>query len=253
MGGFQLPAKSNKADSSERPRHSSLSEILAAEIGSGMYPVGGKFPTEQDLQKRFGVGRHTVREALKTLSDQGLLGRRRKLGTHVLARRPFAHYAHTIRDVRGLFDFAGDTYLDIRMEGSAVPSEALAGQALAGERWQRVAGVRHTAKSGEPLCWSEIFVPAKYPLDRAAIRQGRRAIYEYCMEVYGIRLDHVQQEVRATILPVRVAELLAAEPESSALLVTRRYVDEAGSIFEISVNLYPSDRYSVRTIIRPRS
>ncbi|MGI4955164.1 MAG: FadR/GntR family transcriptional regulator, partial [Janthinobacterium lividum] len=109
---------------------------LAAEIASKRYKIGERFPIEKELQDRFGVGRHTVREALKVLSEQGLLGRRRKTGTVVLAYQQVEHYVHSLRDLRGLFDFAQDTSLEIRHEGFAsAKSTILGSEELANKRW----------------------------------------------------------------------------------------------------------------------
>ena len=46
-----------------------------------------------------------------------------------------------------------------------------------------------------------------------------------------------------------IAERLEVDAESAALRVERRYIDVDDITFEISVNLYPADRYSVRTQI----
>jgi len=231
-------------------RHGTLTEILAGEIAAGQFPLGGRFPTEHELQNRFRVGRHTVREALKTLTAQGILGRRQKTGTTVLALTPFAHYAHTLRDTSGLYDFAGDTALAVGYIGFVRAPSFLEARTSDREKWLRIAGVRSQRADGSPLCWSEIYVPAGFPLDRDEIRAGTRAIYEVCMATHGLRLNHVEQEIEATSLPPAIAALLSAEPDSAALQVTRRYIAHTSATFEISVNLYPAGRYSVRSIIR---
>ena len=79
---------------------------LTDEIAKGHYTVGARFPTEAELRLRFGVGRHTIREALKLLTEQGLIGRRRKTGTFVLSTSPVSPYVHSLRDLKGLLDFA---------------------------------------------------------------------------------------------------------------------------------------------------
>ena len=56
-------------------RYMELRQTLAAEIAAGAFAVGAKFPTEYELCDRFSVSRHTVREALRALEDQGLLAR----------------------------------------------------------------------------------------------------------------------------------------------------------------------------------
>ncbi len=48
--------------------------------------VGGKLPTEMELCGRFGVGRSTVREAMRILEANGYISIRRGSGTYVLSK-----------------------------------------------------------------------------------------------------------------------------------------------------------------------
>ncbi|MEU6479149.1 FadR/GntR family transcriptional regulator [Streptomyces sp. NPDC047017] len=54
-------------------------------IGRGEWPVGTKIPAEPVLVEQLGVGRNTVREAVRALAYTGLLGPRPGDGTYVLA------------------------------------------------------------------------------------------------------------------------------------------------------------------------
>ena len=45
--------------------------------------IGEKIPNEFDLAEKFGVGRSTVREAVKALVSTGILEARRGAGTYV--------------------------------------------------------------------------------------------------------------------------------------------------------------------------
>ncbi len=73
------------------PIWKSIAETLTAEMAQGHYGPGDKLPTEAALASRFGVNRHTVRHALATLSEAGLVHARRGAGVFV-AQRP-ADYA----------------------------------------------------------------------------------------------------------------------------------------------------------------
>ncbi len=64
----------------------SIAETLSRDIGDGHYAPGDKLPTEHSLADRFGVNRHTVRRALASLVDQGLVRTRRGTGAFVLAK-----------------------------------------------------------------------------------------------------------------------------------------------------------------------
>jgi DNA-binding FadR family transcriptional regulator len=61
-------------------------EQLRAQISSGEWPVGTRIPTEPDLVAALGVGRNTVREAVRALVHAGVLERRQGSGTYVTAR-----------------------------------------------------------------------------------------------------------------------------------------------------------------------
>ena len=60
-------------------------EQLRTEIAGGGWPVGEKIPTEPVLSETLGVGRNTVREAVRALTHAGLLESRQGDGTYVRA------------------------------------------------------------------------------------------------------------------------------------------------------------------------
>ena len=58
---------------------------LRSEITGGVWPVGSKIPPEPVLSETLGVGRNTVREAVRALTHAGLLDSRQGDGTYVRA------------------------------------------------------------------------------------------------------------------------------------------------------------------------
>lgn len=61
-------------------------EVLREEILSGRWPVGTKIPTETALVAWTGAGRNTVREAVGSLVEVGMLSRQQGRGTFVSSR-----------------------------------------------------------------------------------------------------------------------------------------------------------------------
>lgn len=61
----------------------SIAANLINDISQGRYRPGDKLPTEAELSKRFGVNRHTVRHALKSMAETGLVHARRGAGVFV--------------------------------------------------------------------------------------------------------------------------------------------------------------------------
>ncbi len=68
------------------PLWKSISETLADEIAGGHYRPGDRLPTEAEFAARFGVNRHTVRQALAALAEAGVLRSRRGAGVFVTAQ-----------------------------------------------------------------------------------------------------------------------------------------------------------------------
>ncbi|MBX3045887.1 MAG: ThiF family adenylyltransferase [Anaerolineales bacterium] len=65
----------------------SVPELVAGRLAAGMlngqYPAGSQLPAERDLIKELGVGRSSLREALKILSEAGLLDAQQGVGWFV--------------------------------------------------------------------------------------------------------------------------------------------------------------------------
>ena len=60
-----------------------IAETLKQQITEGTYRVGDKLPTEPELMKTFGVGRSSVREAVKLLVNMGVVRVQQGSGTFV--------------------------------------------------------------------------------------------------------------------------------------------------------------------------
>ncbi|MDY6995701.1 MAG: FCD domain-containing protein [Actinomycetota bacterium] len=60
-------------------------EQLRGAVSSGEWPVGRRIPNESDLVESLGVGRNTVREAVRALAHAGILEVRQGDGTYVRA------------------------------------------------------------------------------------------------------------------------------------------------------------------------
>lgn len=75
-----------------------VAEQLQQQICSGKYAIGQQLHTEPELMARFGVGRSTIREAVRLLVNAGLVRVQQGLGTFIISQQPMgeplAHRFH---------------------------------------------------------------------------------------------------------------------------------------------------------------
>lgn len=87
-----------------------VDEVIAAirTMLTETWTVGSKLPSEQELSRQLGVGRSTVREALRVLGHLGLVESRSGLGTFVIEQRmpqPRTQYPQSPEALVQLYEF----------------------------------------------------------------------------------------------------------------------------------------------------
>ena len=235
------------------PLYKELQERLAEELAMGVYPVGERFPTEQELCSRTGLGRHTVREALKMLQEAGLLSRRAGAGTIVLARTPSKKYSYRVDSIENLTRYAEATIFEKRHEGLVTLHEDFAAslEVPKGSRWLRIAGLRRPKDDEQPLAWTEIYIAEPYAAvrDRPAITS--RPIYQDISERFGFGISKVEQQTSAVVMPEEMSEQLSELAGTPALMERRRYWSDNDELFEVSLSFHPGERFT-QTILLER-
>ncbi len=84
------------------PLYIQIREKILGKIKNKEIENGEKLDTEEELAREFGVSRMTVRQALADLVNEGLLLRKRGIGTFVVSPRMTRHYSQ----LKSLFEEA---------------------------------------------------------------------------------------------------------------------------------------------------
>jgi DNA-binding GntR family transcriptional regulator len=234
-------------------RYSTLARLLTDEIESGRYKVGEMIPTEAELQQRFDVSRHTVREALRDLKSRGLVLARAGVGTVVRARMPattsFMQGAGTLEEV---IQFGEATRMKVLDHGPVIADAELAELVAAkpGQELHRISLLRHRPKEAVPAGRVDIYLRPEHADVLAAIETSRTPVLRLVERVHGVRIAEVVQKIVAATLTTADARMLKSRPGKPALHVTRHYFDAQDRLVMATVGLYPSDRFSHNTRFR---
>ena len=241
-----------RAEARRVPRHREIADALRERIASGAYALGARLPTEAQLAHAFAASRPTLRQALAALSGEGLIVRRPRTGSVVIATRPPVLLAHAVSSVGELLDYPGETRRTVLATGFVTADAALARELHCppGKDWFRITTLRSLLPSGLPLCWTETYVLPQY----AGVTRHRYhltvPVCEQIVELYGESIERADVEIYAAALPARMARRLRAGADSPAMVVMRTYLGKAGEAFQTSVSTHPESRYRYRFELR---
>lgn len=237
------------AEGGRRSRWSEIAAELTQSIAVGTYPVGTELPTEADLCERYDVSRFTVREALRSLIESGLITRRHGSGSRVIAATPPRSYALGVESELDVLRYAAETSMTLTGRKTTV-SAATAEAFELGDpaEWLRVSGLR-TVAGGARLGLVEVYLRRVHEavLDKLA-KPVTDAIFSHLLRHYGLTLVAIDQTISATSLTPAQARRLGAQAGQPALRIVRRYLTTESGVVEVSVTTHPADRfeYSLR-------
>jgi DNA-binding GntR family transcriptional regulator len=234
------------------PLYRQLVDTLRKEILDGIYLVGAQLPTEGELTERFGVSRHTVREALRRLRDDGLVSSRQGSGTTVVRPGTLPSYVHEVSSINDLIAYVTEVRYEVDscvlLESDEELAAKLGGEL--GQRWLRICGFRYALGQAAPVCWTEVYVDAEYAGVARLVGRRQSPIYELIEDLYGERVSEVEQVLSARPVPAEIAPTLQIEPDAIVIEMRRIYRMASGKVAEIALNLHPSDRFRFAMTMR---
>jgi GntR family transcriptional regulator len=242
-------ATKNPSLAAATPRYLVVARSLLREIERGKFKVGDRLPTELELCKRFGVSRYTAREAVRRLTDAGMVSRRAGIGTTVTASASPSRYVASVSDLSELFAFTRTARLEVLSEELVTIRGELAAMlpGAAGQQWHRVNGVRHVRGVPDPIVHVSILLRPGYEAVRDHIRKGGAMIYELIEQLHGERIVELRQEITCIRCPKAIAGLLGTRAGSPALRVLRYYLGAGETLLSLAINTYPEDRFKLTT------
>jgi GntR family transcriptional regulator len=237
--------------SEQRTRVGEARENLARQIDEGKLRPGQRLPSEPNLAASMGISRATLREALRSLEEDGFVRRIQGAGTFITHRRRLKNNLDTNFGVTDL----------IRSMGRRPGTEGLTvGRHTASEEEVGLLGLepgsgvlrleRIRTADGEPVVFSvdvvaESVIPGGLSLDRL----GRGSIYTLLEERCGVS---VRQGV-ASIRPANADRDLAAKlavPEGTLLLYLLQVdYDTEGRPVLLSHEHHVADAFEI-TVVR---
>ncbi|MFG2120103.1 GntR family transcriptional regulator [Streptomyces sp. NPDC048710] len=232
------------------PLYYQLAQQLEAAIEHGILAPGNLLGNEVDLSVRLGLSRPTVRQAIQSLVDKGLLVRRRGVGTQVVhsqVKRPL--------ELSSLYDdleSAGQGPTTRVLRNERVPAGADVAAALGiAEGAEVVVLERLRCTHGQPVAFLCNYLPAAL-LELDTERLESTGLYRMMRSV-GITLHSARQTVGARSATAEEAALLDEKEGAALLTMQRTAYDDTGRPVEYGTHVYRASRYAFdfQLLVRP--
>jgi GntR family transcriptional regulator len=231
------------------PLYHQLAEQLSAAIASGQLQPGDAFENEVAMADRLGVSRPTVRRAIQELVGQGLLLRRRGLGTTVAGRQ-----IHRRAELTSLYD-------DLRREGSGNPrTQVLTHEVTTDEVAATALGlpvdtpllklVRLRCDGDRPLAILRNWLPPAYS-DISREDLERNGLYAL-LRARGGKPVVAHQRIGARQPSAAERRHLDLTPSQPVLTMTRTAFDAVGGPVEYGDHCYRAQDYSIEVMLDER-
>ncbi|MBK3643551.1 MULTISPECIES: GntR family transcriptional regulator [Streptomyces] len=232
------------------PLYYQLAQQLEAAIEHGALAPGNLLGNEIDLSTRLGLSRPTVRQAIQSLVDKGLLVRRRGVGTQVVhsqVKRPL--------ELSSLYDDLeaagqGPTTQVVRNERQPAAPEVAAALGIA-EGSEVIVLERLRLTHGQPVALLCNYLPATL-LDLDSERLEATGLYRV-MRTAGITLHSARQTIGARSATADEASRLDEREGAAVLTMQRTAYDDTGRPVEYGTHIYRASRYAFdfQLLVRP--
>jgi len=224
------------------PAYQRIQGVIRKIIESGDLHPGDAVPSERELARVHDVSLMTARHALATLEQEGMVERRRGVGTFV--SEPKIHFNKLMSYTEQMGSrsmHVGSKVLFMRIveneEATARLSLSPKSHVLKLER------LRHTA--GEPFALETCYLPAKQFAGLLSEPLERGSLFAILERKYNVKLGYSDEEVDATAADARTADLLEV-PKREPLLRFRQVIYSAkGTVIMYVLGLYRSDRHNL--------
>jgi GntR family transcriptional regulator len=222
---------------------------LRAEIASGRLPVGARLPPIAALARTYAVAPVTVREALRLLTEEGLIWSRQGSGTFVADRA-----ANSVIVPQDL-DWPARTPNALQwrarvLQADDTPPPLSPDDGSAALSYRRMLRV-HFDRDGVPVRMVEVFVDRRY-YDQAPNRFDSEMVIALLEEMHGPDLNQIRHTFTLTVADAYCASQLNIRVGDPVGRLRRVVIDNAGVAVYFAVAMIRADRIALAwTSVRP--
>lgn len=226
----------------EKPIYIQIHNKIRKMIEEGKWQVGERIPSERDLAKTFEVSRMTLRQAVQTLVDEGILERRVGSGTYVSSQK-------VQEKMTGIQSFTetilsqGKTPTSRTVSYHVKPASVSEAEHLNLQNETVVLRMERIRFADDvPICFEVATIPY-HLVESLGKKEITSSLYRTLEEKKNIHVGKAEQTISAMLASERIAEHLNIKRGEAILRLKQITYSKDNRPFEYVRTQYVADRF----------
>ncbi|MGC6768561.1 GntR family transcriptional regulator [Enterococcus sp. LJL128] len=227
---------------SSLPIYLQIHDKIKEDIEKGHWAIGDRLPSERELAVQFKVSRMTLRQAIQTLADEGILERKIGSGTYVARQKVQERMIGTT------------SFTEIMLSQNRVPSSKTVSYFIAKpssselEKLQlseddsilKMERIRYA--DDVPICFEVASIPYSL-VEKYSKSEISMSLYKTLEEKGGYKIGQANQTISAMLASEQIAEYLDMKRGAAILRLRQISYLEDGRPFEYVRTQYAGNRF----------
>lgn len=233
--------------SSSTPLHIQLANLFREQVSRKALQPHERLPSERELCEQYGISRITVRKAINTLTQEGLVYSTIGKGTYVAEPRfdeelqPLSSFTEDLAR-RGV-----DSTSQV-LSAAVIPADDELAGALGVLRGAEVVRLhRLRLANGQPIAIQIAHLPHHLCRDLLRFDFSSRSLFEVLRSEYRLHLARTSTEIEAALASVEEARLLQLRRPAAVLISYQTTYLDNGAMVELTRSVFNAERYKLRT------
>ena len=226
------------------PLYVQLMEELETSIRNGVYKPGDKIMTEAEMAKEYGVSLITVRKAVGSLMEKGLVVRKQGKGTFV-TKPKYSRNMKKLQSFTEMCEQMGVKPGEQVLENRLIMADKKVADRLGIEPGSNVVYIsRLRLADGEPVQVEKSYFPLKYAfLLEEDLNNG--SMFECLKEKAGAKVASSEKMIELCRATAEEAALMDVKKGDYLLFVKSTAYDDNGEPMYAGIQLINGDRFSL--------
>ena len=228
--------------SSPVPLHAQVEQLLRELITLPEYKNGGFLPKEVDLAKKLGISRNTLRQATNKLEYEGLLSRKKGLGTRVAQNTVTTHLQHWHSFTQEMNN-RGVEFINFKLEASWVEADKKISSFF--EMEESLPVLRLSRLRGDdngPFVYFESYFHPRIGL--TGDEDFTRPLYDILENDYHVVPTYSNEKIKARLATAITAKRLKIKNGEPVLIRERYVLDPGKRPLEYNIGFYIADKFT---------